>query len=336
MMKSLPHKLSRPARFTLVAIGVFLLMRIFASCGAAKGDLQIVRTAQVVRGDLSVTVSSTGTVQPYNRVEVKAPIAGRIEEVLVREGDEVKKGQVLARMSSVERAALLDAARSRGDEVVKRWEEAYLPAPLLAPLDGTIIVRSVEPGQTVTTADPVVVLSDRLIVQALVDETDLAFIRLAQPVEITLDAYRDELVPGTVDHIAFESTLENNVNVYAIDVAPEALSESFRSGMTANVTFIVKDCKNVLTVPSEAVVAWPKNIPNPSGAVFAVYKKVFGGKLEPVAVKMGETDGVRTEITDGLKEGAEIAVVRKKEKERSSNLFGSPRAARKSGATKSS
>ncbi len=248
----------RPVKLGLIVVGVFLLVRMFSSCGPAKDSLQVVRTVKVARGDLSVTVTATGTVKPYNRVEIKAPIPGRIEEVLVREGEEVKKGQVLARMSSIERAALLDAARAQGDAAVKRWEEAYKVAPLLAPLDGTIIVRSVEPGQTVTTADPVVVLSDRLIVEALVDETDLSMIKLGQKTEIRLDAYPKEVFEGKVDHITFESKLENNVNVYAIDILPEKVPESFRSGMTANVTFIVKEEKDVLLVPSEAVVEWPK------------------------------------------------------------------------------
>ena len=328
--------LSRPVKFGLILVGIFLLMRMFSSCGSAKDSLQIVRTAKVGKGDLSVMVTATGTVKPYNRVEIKAPIPGRIEEVLVVEGEEVKQGQVLARMSSVERAALLDAARSQGEVAVKRWAEAYKVAPLLAPLDGMIIVRSVEPGQTVTTADPVVVLSDRLIVEALVDETDLAMIKLGQRTEIRLDAYPKEVFQGKVDHITFESKLENNVNVYAIDILPEKVPESFRSGMTANVTFIAKEKKDVLQVPSEAVVEWPKSSRRPAGAVFAVYKRSFGGKPEPVSVKIGESDGRMTEILEGLKEGAEVVIVRKKEKTQSANPFSPGGAPKKNGAQRSS
>ncbi len=308
-------------KFGLILLGVFLLVRMFSSCGSSKDPLQIVRAVKVSRGDLSVAVTATGTVKPYNRVEIKAPIPGRIEEVLVHEGENVKLGQVLAWMSSVERAALLDAARSQGEAAVKRWQEAYKAAPLLAPLDGMIIVRSVEPGQTVTTIDPVVVLSDRLIVEALVDETDLSMIKLGQRTEIRLDAYPQEVFEGKVDHITFESKLENNVNVYAIDILPEKVPESFRSGMTANVIFIVKEKKGVLLVPSEAVVEWPKGLRKPEDAVFAVYKKTFGGKPGPVPVKVGESDGRMTEITEGLKERTEVVIVRKKEKQQSSNPF---------------
>ena len=207
------HNLSKPWKIGLALVAVFILIKIFSSCSHGKDLLQVVRTVKAYRGDLEVKVTATGTVKPYNRVEIKAPIPGRVEEVLVREGDWVKKGQVLAQMSSSERAALLDAARARGAETMKRWEEAYKMAPLLAPLDGTIIVRSVEPGQTVTTADPVVVLSDRLIVEALVDETDLSLIEIGQKTGIQLDAYPKETFWGKVDHLMYESKLMNNVNV---------------------------------------------------------------------------------------------------------------------------
>jgi macrolide-specific efflux system membrane fusion protein len=285
---------------------------------------------KVERGDLEVKVTSTGTVKPYNRVEIKAPIPGRVEEVLVQEGDMVKKGQVLAQMSSTERAALLDAARARGAETMKRWEESYKMAPLLAPLDGTIIVRSVEPGQTVTTADPVVVLSDRLIVEALVDETDLALIALGQKTAIQLDAYPKETFFGKVDHIMYESKLTNNVNVYAVDILPEQVPPAFRSGMTANVTFIVKEKKGILLVPSEAVVEWPKRVPKPKDAEFAVYEKTFGGTLVPLPVRIGDSDGRMTEIVQGLGDGKEIQIVQKKQKEMSASPFAMGGAPKKS------
>ena len=201
-------------------------------------------------------------------------------------------------------------------------------APLLAPLDGMIIVRAVEPGQTVTTADPVVVLSDRLIVEALVDETDLASIALGQKTAIQLDAYPKEILWGKVDHIMYESKLTNNVNVYAVDILPETIPPAFRSGMTANVTFIVKEKKEVLLVPSEAVVEWPRKVPKPNGAEFAVYEKGFGGKLVPLAIRIGDSDGRMTEITEGLKEGMEIVIAQKKQKETSVSPFamgGSPK-----------
>ena len=322
------NNLSKGWKIGLTLVVLFVLVKMFSSCSHGKDSMQVLRSVKIHQGDLEVKVTATGTVKPYNRVEIKPPIPGRVEEVLVREGDWVKKGQVLAQMSSSERAALLDAARAHGNETMKRWEEAYKMAPLLAPLDGMIIVRAVEPGQTVTTADPVVVLSDRLIVEALVDETDLASIALGQKTAIQLDAYPKEILWGKVDHIMYESKLTNNVNVYAVDILPETIPPAFRSGMTANVTFIVKEKKEVLLVPSEAVVEWPRKVPKPNGAEFAVYEKGFGGKLVPLAIRIGDSDGRMTEITEGLKEGMEIVIAQKKQKETSVSPFamgGSPK-----------
>ncbi|MDP8248421.1 MAG: efflux RND transporter periplasmic adaptor subunit [Candidatus Tritonobacter lacicola] len=306
-----------------IGIGLvcFLVILKFVYFRNNKSSLEVMRTVQVRRGDLTVEITATGEVKPQNRVEVKPPIDGRIDEVLVEEGDDVKQGQILAWMSSTERAALLDAARSQGQDVLDRWEKAYKPAPLIAPVDGMIIVRAVEPGQTVTPTDPVVVISDRLIVVALVDETDLSLISLGQEAEVRLDAYREQAVEATVDHISYESRLENNVNVYTVDILPGNVPPMFRSGMTATVTFTVFEHKGVLLVPSEAIGEWPLGVEKPRGTEFAVYRKTRTGKPVPVPVRIGKSDGRFTEILEGAKEGDELQVVRRKTASRGSNPF---------------
>jgi len=205
-------------------------------------------------GDICVLVSATGVVEPQNRVEIKPPIAGRIEEILVKEGNKVKRGDVLGLMSSTERAALLDAVYLKGEEELKYWEEVYKPTPLIAPIDGEVIVRAVEPGQTVTVNDAILVLSDRLIVKAQVDETDIGKVKLGQKAIITLDAYPDIKVEGRVDHISYESKIINNVTIYEVDILPDKVLEVFRSGMSANVNIIIQDKKNVLLLPQEAII----------------------------------------------------------------------------------
>ncbi len=204
--------------------------------------------------DICVLVSTTGVVEPQNRVEIKPPIGGRIEEVLVKEGHKVRKGDVLCLMSSIERAALLDAAHLKGEEELKYWKEVYKPTPLIAPIDGQVIVRAVEPGQTVTINDAILVLSDRLIVKAQVDETDIGKVKLGQKAVITLDAYPDIKVEGRVNHIAYESKIISNVTIYEVDILPDKIPKVFRSGMTANVDIVVQEKKNVLVIPQEAIV----------------------------------------------------------------------------------
>ena len=138
--------------------------------------------------NIRAVISTTGDVEPQNRLELKPPIGGRVEEILVHEGDRVKVGQILAWMSSTDRAALLDAARSQGPEALKYWSEVYKPTPLISPIDGDVIVRAVEPGQTVTATTAVLVLSDRLIVNAQVDETDVGKVKVGQKAIVSLDA----------------------------------------------------------------------------------------------------------------------------------------------------
>lgn len=299
-------------RWQLVAVAVvfiFVVPKIFSRPSTDK--VEAVRSAKVTRDDIKVMITATGEIKPQNRVEIKPPIAGRLEEVLVKEGEEVRKGQVLAWMSSTDRAALLDAARAKGPEAVKEWEEAYRPAPLIAPLDGTVIVQTIQAGQTISVSDAVVVISDRLIAKALIDETDLAQVELGQKTEMTLDAYPGKKMSGKVDHINYESTLNNSVNVYSVDVVPDEPSQLLRSGMTATITFIVAEKNGVLVVPVDAVASWPRKAANPKNAEFAVYKKSFGGKLWPIAVEIGESDVKNVEIIAGLKEGETIQVVRR-------------------------
>lgn len=256
--------------------------------------------AAVTRGDVAVSILATGTVQPKNRLELKAPIAGRMERVLVQEGAKVKRGQILAWMSSTERAALVDAARSQGAEELQKWEDLYRPTPILAPITGTVILRSVEPGQTFTTTDAILVMSDRLTVKALVDETDVAQVKLKQPAEIILDAYSSEKIAAEVDQIAFEAKTTNNVTTYQIDVAPKITPEFMRAGMTANVNFILDTRANALLVPNEA-------LQTATGAP-SVLVRGPEGKPVPRAIETGITDGKSTEVLSGLTE-SEIVLI---------------------------
>lgn len=260
-------------------------------------------TVQAERGNLRIAILATGEVLPQNRLEIKAPIAGRLEEILVKEGQSVRKGQVLARMSSTERAALLDAARAKGDEELAHWQNVYKAVPLIAPMAGVIIARNMEPGQTLTSADAPLVMSDRLIVKAQVDETDIARVKLNQKAEITLDAYPNDKIPARVDHIAFEAKTVSNVTTYEVDVLPGSVPDFMRSGMTANVSFIVQKKDNVILLPQAAIKSGEKGsqvlTPNPDPK-----------KGRPVSrdVVTGESDGRRVEIVSGISEGDSVLV----------------------------
>lgn len=207
----------------------------------------------VTRGDLSKSIQASGSVAPQNRVDLRPPFSGRLEDVLVREGDWVKKGQILAWLSSTERAALLDAARARGPEELKKWEDLYRPTPMLSPITGTLIARSFEPGQGVGASDAVLTVSDRLIVKATVDETDIAQVKVGQASRLTLDAYPDQPFDAKAVHIAYEAKTVSNVTVYEVEVAPDKAPAFMRSGMTASVDFYTEKHPDVLMIPNDAI-----------------------------------------------------------------------------------
>lgn len=233
--------------FSVLSISIFIIAKKW------KSPENVIREAVSVYGSINTFISTTGTVEPQNRLEIKPPINGRIEEILVEEGQKVKVGQILAWMSSTERAALLDAARSKGEEEFAYWRDVYKATPLIAPINGEVIVRAVEHGQTVTYSDAIVVLSDRLIVKAQVDETDIGKVKPGQEAVISLDAYPQIKVQGVVDHVSYESEVVNNVTIYEVDVLPEKIPDVFRSGMSANVEIIEKSKENILLIPLEAV-----------------------------------------------------------------------------------
>jgi macrolide-specific efflux system membrane fusion protein len=209
--------------------------------------------AKVEIRDLRTTVESTGEIKPRNRLDVKPPIAGRLEELLVDEGDEVDKGQILGWVSSTERATLLDAALATSVEEYDYWQDLYKPSPLISPLKGTIIARNFEPGQSINANDAIVVIADDLIVIANLDETDIGQVDLEQKVEVRLEAYPDRAFGCEVEKIAYDARLVSNVTMYEVDVRPERLPSFARSGMTANLEFVIEEKIGALAIPASAI-----------------------------------------------------------------------------------
>jgi macrolide-specific efflux system membrane fusion protein len=254
-----------------------------------------------VYGTIQTSISTTATVTPENRLEIRPPVNGRVDKILVKEGDYVKIGQTLALMSSTERAAVLDAARAQSKEQLAYWEEAFKPTPLLAPINGQVIVQTVQPGQTVTTNDAVTVLADRLIVQAQVDETDIGRVKLGQAAVVSLDAYPDTKVEGTVDHIYYESTLINNVTIYLVNIITKTVPAIFRSGMSANVDIIEQRKENILMIPLEAV-------KQDAEGSFVLISPKTGEKPVKRRVQLGISDDNNVEVISGLETQDKIII----------------------------
>jgi macrolide-specific efflux system membrane fusion protein len=270
-----------------------------------KENGEVFKEIVPVMGTIQNIISTTGTVLPKNRLEVKPPVNGRAKSILVEEGEQVKAGQTLGWMSSTERSAMLDAARGQGEEALKYWEDIYKAIPLISPIDGEVIVATTQPGQTVTTNDAVIVLSDHLIVRAQVDETDIGKIKPGQNAVITLDAYPDTKIKATVEHIYYESQTVNNVTIYLVDLFPQEMPQFFRSGMNANVDFIEQSKAKTLIIPQEAV--------HKEKEETFVYVKQNNG-AEPVrqGVTLGMSDDKNVEVLKGITENDKIVVKTKK------------------------
>ncbi|MEM4368340.1 MAG: efflux RND transporter periplasmic adaptor subunit [Candidatus Anstonellales archaeon] len=312
---------------------------------------------EVKKGSIRSSFLLSGNVEPRNRLLIKPQIAGRIEKILVKEAEKVKKGQIIAYISSQERAALLDIAKSQGEEVYKKWEEIYKPTPVIAPLDGFIIVRDKEPGQTVTTSDYIVVMADELIIKSYVDETDLKHIKLGKVVNCSLDAYPDIKFLGKIEQIAYESTVINNVTVYEIKIKPlfqqinphtektkefnkEKIKTTYevdfkkpketiyknipsilRSGMSVTIEVVAEEKKNVLLLPIDAVKGAEKE-------KYVLKKETKQILKQPVEV--GLSDGKNIEIVYGLNEGDIVLIEKSTKKFQSSSLSSVSRSIRQS------
>lgn len=277
---------------------------------------EVLKVISPTIGSIQNSISTTGVVEPQNRLEIKPPINGRIEEILVEEGQSVKTGDVLAFMSSTERAALLDAARIKDKSELEYWQKAYNATPLIAPIDGEVIVRAVEPGQTVSTSDAILVLSDRLIVKAQVDETDIGKVKAGQDAIISLDAYPEIEVNSKVNHISYESKIVNNVTIYEVDILPDSVPEVFRSGMSASVDIINKSKDSILIIPLEAV-------DQTKDGAFVL----LGNPAKPTRqkIELGISDEENVEVVSGLNQDDKIIVkTQKYQPSKGNNSGGSP------------
>jgi len=172
-------------------------------------------------GPIEQSIDSTGSVASLNRVEIKPPVSGRVEKLLVDEGDKVKQSQLVAWISSTDRNAILDAARAQGPEQLKKWEDAYKPTAVFASLPGEVILKNVVIGQAVDAGTVLFAVADTLIVNASVDESDIGKVSLGQKVRIRLDSYPDQPVDGKVFDILYEGKNVSNVITYGVKLRPD-------------------------------------------------------------------------------------------------------------------
>ena len=219
------------------AVGIWIL-----SGPKGKGDISL-ETASVARVDIHNSVTATGTVEPVTLVEVGTQVSGIIDKLYVDYNDHVKAGQLIAEMDKVTLESELEQAEAQLSSSKTEYEyreKEYLRtkklyekelvsdadtgvrrnlgyATITSPIDGVVISRAVEEGQTVAagfeTPTLFTIANDLRDMQVVadVDEADIGYVAEGQRVEFTVDAYPDDIFTGNVRQVRLEATTESSV-----------------------------------------------------------------------------------------------------------------------------
>ncbi len=299
-----------------LAAGAFVMLRK-READAAAGTF---RTVAVERGDIRVAISSTGTLSAISTVTVGSQISGQVTDVLVDFNDEVKRGQVIARIDpktyeaqiaqgnaqiasaratlSQAQATLVNAeldyrrkadlgarqlvARSDVDLAQAALEQARAQVNaaqasirqqtastlttqvnldrtvIRSPVDGVVLTRSIEPGQTVAAslqAPELFTIAEDLAkmkIELAVDEADIGQVRAGQNVSFTVDAFPDRQFRGTVEQVRVSATTTNNVVTFPVVVTVDNSDGTLLPGLTVNAEIEVSRRDDVLKVPNAA------------------------------------------------------------------------------------
>lgn len=348
-------------------------MMIAAASCTKKESVQL-DTVKVERGELTETVTATGTVESVTQVDVGTQVTGIIDKLYADYNSIVKKGELIAEIektllesdlrsaeANVESARLTyeynltnynrDKAlhdkqlisdyefqttrkdyevskasydKAKADKV--RAAKNLNSAEIYSPIDGIVISREVEVGQTVVSSMNVANLYtiadlDNMQVIGNVDEADIGQVKMGQRVTFSVDAYPDDLFEGLVTQVRLNPTTESNVVTYEVVVNAPNPEHKLIPGLTANLTIYVMSENNVLLLPAKAFAFTPEdhpdaeNLPQPGeplpasaldGGKRAVWV-VEGNRLVQKAVATGASNGLQTVITGGLSEGQTVA-----------------------------
>lgn len=203
-------------------------------------------------------------------------------------------------------------------ENVQRAQTNLGYATITSPIDGTVISKSVEEGQTVAasfnTPELFTIAKDltNMQVVANVDEADIGGVKEGNRVTFTVDAYPDDTFEGTVKQVRLEATTTNNVVTYEVVISAPNADLKLKPGLTANVTIYTQERSGVLAVANKALRFTPtkETVGKDMKIVDCKGKnKVWtlnGNTLTAHPVTIGQSDGINTEITKGLKQGDKI------------------------------
>ena len=207
-------------------------------------------------------------------------------------------------------------AQSR--ESVQRAQTNLGYATITSPIDGIILSKSVEEGQTVAasfnTPELFVIAQDLTDMRVIadIDEADIGGVKEGQRVSFTVDAFPDDTFEGAVTQVRQEATTESNVVTYEVVISAPNADLKLKPGLTANVTIFTLEKNNVLAVPSKALRFQPNEALLKKGETIddcegdhKLWTKE-GNVFKAHKVEIGTSNGIMTEITGGIAAGTEI------------------------------
>ncbi len=263
--------------------------------------------AQVTRGDLSTTITSTGTLQAVSTVDVGTQVSGKIDKIFVDYNSNVKRGEILAILDTTNLAlqvnnAIINLQKAQAQYEVSKaqferdktlYDKSFLSeldfvtsksnyetadanlksaktslaqaktnlgyAFIYSPINGKILNRNVEEGQTVAaslSAPTLFTIAEdlsKMQILANVDESDIGQIKVGQEAKFTVQAYPDKQFTGKVVQIRLGSSVISNVVNYTVVVNAENDDKLLLPGMTATIDFYVDNRTDVLMIPNSAL-----------------------------------------------------------------------------------
>lgn len=203
-------------------------------------------------------------------------------------------------------------------EEVQRAQTNLGYATITSPIDGVVLSKSVEEGQTVaasfSTPELFTIAQDLTNMQVVadVDEADIGDVKEGERVTFTVDAYPDDTFEGEVKQVRQEATTTNNVVTYEVVISAPNADLKLKPGLTANVTIYTAERKGVLSVPSKALRFTPQketvgkmkivDVANAKNKVWTIE----GNSIVAHKVNIGMTDGTNTQIVSGIAEGTKV------------------------------
>jgi HlyD family secretion protein len=342
--------------YTIVIVAVVVVgLLAFKMFGAGKQTISL-KTDKIGRATISNTVTATGTIEAIQTVEVGTQVSGRIDKIYVDYNSVVQKGQLIAVLDTQSLASSLRSAKASLDKAKAEFnyqkynyesakaslssaDAQYKTAKtnldyayIYSPIDGIVLERDVEEGETVaasySTPTLFTIANDltQMEIEADVDEADIGQVKLNQRVEFTVDAFPDKIFEGSVKDIHLNPSDDESVVTYTVVIDAPNPDKILMPGMTANATFYVTEKVNILTVPNLAVEFNPDQellaqyreahpevqVKMPESGDSSADKKVVwvkdGNQIYPQEVKVGETDEINYELLSGPKEGTAVIV----------------------------